>query len=189
MTATISFYDIHKKNVQYSTTDTINGVLTNVVKTAGKVGSKGVEVDVAGKITDRLSVIGSYGFTDAEILSDPDSAIVGKRLPNVAQHTGAVFVTYDFGAFAGGNLRAGIGGRMQSRRAGDPKNTFFMPLYTVADAFVSWDTIVQGYKTTVQLNVKNMFDTTYYTSSIGNGNLGVMVGEPMRAILSARVDF
>lgn len=189
VTATFTYYDIDKKNVQYTTTGIVNGALQNIVKTAGRVGSSGVEFDVAGRLTDRLSVIGSFGYTDALVLSDPDTTILGKRLPNVAVYTASAFLTYDFGAVLDGNLRAGIGGRMQSRRAGDPQNTFFMPLYTVADAFVAWDTLVQGYRTTVQLNVKNLFDAAYYTSSIGNGNLGIQVGEPLRAVLSARVEF
>ncbi|VFS60933.1 ferrichrome outer membrane transporter [Raoultella planticola] len=50
-----------------------------VAKTAGKVRSRGVEVDLAGSITDNLSVIASYGYTDAKVLDDPDYA--GKPLP------------------------------------------------------------------------------------------------------------
>ena len=60
---------------------------------AGKVRSQGVEVDLAGSITDNLSVIASYGYTDAKVLEDPDYA--GKPLPNVPKHTGSLFLTYD----------------------------------------------------------------------------------------------
>ncbi len=64
-----------------------------MAKTAGKVRSRGVEVDLAGSITDNLSVIASYGYTDAKVLEDPDYA--GKPLPNVPKHTGSLFLTYD----------------------------------------------------------------------------------------------
>ena len=64
-----------------------------VAKTAGKVRSRGVEVDLAGSLTDNLSVIASYGYTDAKVLEDPDYA--GKPLPNVPKHTGSLFLTYD----------------------------------------------------------------------------------------------
>jgi outer membrane receptor protein involved in Fe transport len=33
--------------------------------------SQGVEVDLAGSITDNLSMIASYGYTDAKVLEDP----------------------------------------------------------------------------------------------------------------------
>lgn len=50
-------------------------------------------MDLAGSITDNLSVIASYGYTDAKVLEDPDYA--GKPLPNVPKHTGSLFLTYD----------------------------------------------------------------------------------------------
>lgn len=55
--------------------------------------SRGVEVDVAGSLTDNLSVIASYGYTDAKVTDDPDYK--GKPLPNVPKHTGSLFLSYD----------------------------------------------------------------------------------------------
>mgnify|MGYP002515174955 FL=1 len=89
ITANIALFDIHKRNVLY--TESIGD--ETVAKTAGKVRSQGVEVDLAGSITDNLSVIASYGYTDAKVLEDPDYA--GKPLPNVPKHTGSLFLTYD----------------------------------------------------------------------------------------------
>ncbi|WP_410260695.1 TonB-dependent receptor domain-containing protein [Klebsiella pneumoniae] len=60
-----------------------------MAKTAGKVRSQGVEVDLAGSITDNLSVIASYGYTDAKVLEDPDYA------ETAAKRTGSLFLTYD----------------------------------------------------------------------------------------------
>jgi iron complex outermembrane recepter protein len=57
----------------------------------------------------------------------------------------------------------------------------------VFDAFVAYDMNMHGLPVTWQLNVKNLFDKTYYTSSVNN--LGVQIGDPMEAVLSARVSF
>ena len=88
-----------------------------VAKTAGKVRSRGVEVDLAGSITDNLSVIASYGYTDAKVLEDPDYA--GKPLPNVPKHTGSLFLTYDIhNVYNSNTLTVGGGGHAVSKRSG-----------------------------------------------------------------------
>lgn len=50
--------------------------------------SQGVEVDLAGSLTENTNIIASYGYTDAKVLKHPDYA--GKPLPNVPRHTGLV---------------------------------------------------------------------------------------------------
>ncbi|WP_238181713.1 TonB-dependent receptor domain-containing protein, partial [Methylobacterium trifolii] len=84
-------------------------------------------------------------------------------------------------------LRAGLGGRYVGVRPGDPTNTFRLPDYAVLDAFLAYDTEVAGRPTTLQLNLRNLTDETYYLSSIGTNNLGVAVGEPFQALVSARM--
>ncbi len=46
---------------------------------------------------------------------------------------------------------------------------------------------INGYRVKWQLNVKNLFDKTYYPSS--GGNLRVAVGEPREVVLRGSVDF
>jgi iron complex outermembrane receptor protein len=58
----------------------------------------------------------------------------------------------------------------------------------VADAFVAWQTRLGGNKLEVQLNVKNLFDQTYYTSTSGS-NLQVNVGEPRELVLKTTLSF
>ena len=184
VTGTLALFDIHKRNVMVS--ELVDG--ETVTRTAGKVRSQGVELDVAGKLTDSVSLIGSYAWTDARVTSDPENN--GNELTNVARHTAALFLTNDFGhtgLLPADDLRAGIGARYVGRRAGDAANSFYLDDYTVADAFVAWQTPVNGYQLKWQVNVKNLFDTTWYPSS-GN-NLRVAVGEPREIVLKASLDF
>ncbi|MFP1814425.1 TonB-dependent siderophore receptor [Lonsdalea quercina] len=184
ITANIALFDIHKRNVMVS--EDVGG--ETVTRTAGKVRSQGVELDMAGKLTDSLSLIGSYAFTDARVTSDPDNN--GNRMPNAARHTASLFLTQDFGNLglhAGDNLRVGAGARYVGRRAGDAANSFTLDDYTVADAFVSYSLPINGYAVKWQVNVKNLFDKTYYPSS--GSNLRVSVGEPREVVLRASVDF
>ncbi|MQB41579.1 TonB-dependent siderophore receptor [Rhizobium sp. ICMP 5592] len=183
LTANVALYTSDKKNVAYS--EVIDG--ETYVKTAGLVRARGVEVDIAGEITDELSMIASYGFTDAKVLEDPTYA--GKQLVNVPRHTGSLFFAYDFGEVGGSNtLKVGAGLRGAGKRAGMNTNAYFLPGYIVADAFAAY-TFQMERPLTLQLNLKNIFNKTYYTSSIGTTNLGNQIGEPFSAVLSASVKF
>ncbi|HAY49114.1 MAG TPA: TonB-dependent siderophore receptor, partial [Thalassospira sp.] len=106
------------------------------------------------------------------------------------RHTGSLFLAYDFGTAVPGasNFRAGGGVRAVGDRPGTNTNTYDLPAYAVADMFASY-TIDASNPITFQLNLKNIFDEVYYTSSIGTNNLGNQIGEPFQAILSAKVEF
>ena len=183
ITANIALFDIHKRNVLY--TESIGD--ETVAKTAGKVRSQGVEVDLAGSITDNLSVIASYGYTDAKVLEDPDYA--GKPLPNVPKHTGSLFLTYDIhNVYNSNTLTVGGGGHAVSKRSGTNGADYYLQGYAVADVFAAYKMKLQ-YPVTLQVNVKNLFDKTYYTSSIGTNNLGNQIGDPREVQFTVKMDF
>ena len=183
ITANIALFDIHKRNVLY--TESIGD--ETVAKTAGRVRSQGVEVDLAGSLTENTNIIASYGYTDAKVLEDPDYA--GKPLPNVPRHTGSLFLTYDIhNAFAGNTLTIGGGGHGVSRRSATNGADYYLPGYFVADAFAAYKMKLQ-YPVTLQVNVKNLFDKTYYTSSIATNNLGNQIGDPREVQFTVKMEF
>lgn len=183
ITANIALFDIHKRNVLY--TENIGD--ETVAKTAGRVRSQGVEVDLAGSLTENTNIIASYGYTDAKVLEDPDYA--GKPLPNVPRHTGSLFLTYDIhNAFAGNTLTLGGGGHGVSRRSATNGADYYLPGYFVADAFAAYKMKLQ-YPVTLQVNVKNLFDKTYYTSSIATNNLGNQIGDPREVQFTVKMEF
>lgn len=183
VTANVTLFNIDKSHVLY--TDTVNG--ESVAKTAGKVRSRGVEVDVAGALTQNVNVIASYGYTDAKVMEDPDYQ--GKMLPNVPRHTGSLFLTYDFHNVIGGNtLTVGGGGHAVSRRSGNNGEDYSLQGYAVADAFASYKIKTQN-PVTLQVNVKNLFDKTYYTSSIATNNLSNQIGDPREVQFTVKMDF
>ncbi|MHA0938438.1 TonB-dependent siderophore receptor [Enterobacter kobei] len=183
VTANIALFDIHKRNVLY--TESIGD--ETIAKTAGRVRSQGVEVDLAGSLTENTNIIASYGYTDAKVLEDPDYA--GKPLPNVPRHTGSLFLTYDIhNAFAGNTLTLGGGGHGVSRRSATNGADYYLPGYFVADAFAAYKMKLQ-YPVTLQVNVKNLFDKTYYTSSIASNNLGNQIGDPREVQFTVKMEF
>ena len=183
VTANIALFDIHKRNVLYN--ESVGG--ETIAKTAGRVRSQGVEVDLAGSLTENTNIIASYGYTDAKVLEDPDYA--GKPLPNVPRHTGSLFLTYDIhNAIAGNTLTIGGGGHGVSRRSATNGADYYLPGYFVADAFAAYKMKLQ-YPVTLQVNVKNLFDKTYYTSSIATNNLGNQPGDPREVQFTVKMEF
>ena len=182
ITGTVTLYDIKKRNVLVSTT-----VGTNTVySVAGDVGSRGLELDVSGQLSEQWSLIGSYAYTDAEVTKD--TKYQGMRLQNVAKNSGSLSAVYDFGTIVGGDkLRVGAGARYVGERAGDALNDFDLPGYTVADAFATYDTHVEGQKVKFQVNVKNLFDRTYYTSAASR--TFVSIGDARQFTFSSTLEF
>jgi len=184
VTATLALFDIKKRNVlvsQYNDT-----TKETDYRTAGAARSRGVEADVAGRIDRHWSAIASYALVDAKTTQDPDYA--GNLLWNVARQTASLTAVYDFGREpAQGRLRIGGGAHYLGKRAGDSANTFWLPAYTVADAFATYDTRIAGKKVKFQLNVKNLFDRVYYTSSVNV--YGIAIGDARQVLVSSSVEF
>jgi iron complex outermembrane receptor protein len=183
LSGTLALYDIDKTNVLVVQN---NGNGTSTARAAAKARSRGVELDVTGKLSDNWSMIGSYGYTDARLVNDPING--NAKLLNAAMNTASLYLVYDFGSALPGRLRLGGGAHYMGDRPGDAPNTFFLPAYTVADVFATYDTAIDTLPVTYQVNVKNLFDKVYYTSSTGS-NLNVALGDARRFSLSATVKF
>ncbi|MBZ9558582.1 TonB-dependent siderophore receptor [Halomonas coralii] len=178
--ASLAYFEITKENVVVSDND--------VSRAIGKSRSKGIELSAQGELSDRLSILANYAYTDAEVLEDADGGTAGNELPNVARHTASLLLARELGLDpAYGRWRVGAGVRYVGSREGDSDNSFSLDDYTVADAFIAWDNGWLSDNTHLQLNVKNLFDTTYYPSSIGDTR--VAVGEPLEVTLQASVTF
>lgn len=183
LSATLALFDIDKSNVMV-TQDLGNGETLN--RAAGKVNSHGIELDISGQLSARWSLIGSYAWLDGEVTEDPEYE--GNRLQNVAKNTAALSLAYDAGPLLGGDgLRLGGGARYVGERAGDAADSFDLPSYTVADAFIAYDTRLGEHDLGLQLNVKNLFDRQYYPSAASRNY--VSVGEPRQLLISATLGF
>ncbi|WP_322094771.1 TonB-dependent siderophore receptor [Paraburkholderia bannensis] len=184
LTGTLALFNIDKSNVlvsQYNDT-----TKQTDWRTSGKARSRGVELDVSGQIGQHWSVIASYAYIDAKTIEDPVYA--GNRLWNVAQNTASLAAVYDFGTvFGGDQLRVGAGAHYVGARPGDSANSFTLPSYTVADAFATYDTKWGGHRVSFQLNVKNLFNKTYYPSSANR--YFVAVGDARQVSLLSTFEF
>ncbi|WP_414448381.1 TonB-dependent siderophore receptor [Burkholderia sp. 22PA0099] len=184
MTGTLALFDIEKKNVLVSQFNDV----TNLTdwRTSGRARSRGIELDVSGKIGDNWNVIASYAYIDAKTTEDP--VFTGNRLWNVARNTGSIAAVYDVGAlFGGDDLRLGGSARYIGSRPGDSANSFTLPSYVLADAFATYETKIGKQNLSVQLNVKNLFNRTYYPSSANR--FFVAIGDARQVLLTTTLQF
>ncbi|WP_159990384.1 TonB-dependent siderophore receptor [Pelistega ratti] len=190
--ATLAFFNINKHNV--SDTISING--NSEVVIAGKQRSRGIEVDINGYITDKLSAALTYTYTDVKSLSHRyKPATVGKQLNGVPKHQGALYLSYDIGTVGPGQLR--IGGGIKYLGSWNAYNSTYTNVYkipsaVIGDAFASYETKITGKKVDFQFNVKNLTDKTYYQSTSGvadNRIIPVSIGYGREFFLNAKVEF
>jgi len=191
LTTTLAFFDITRSNI-----------VTPLTPVAGRgiglVRSQGAELDALGKLTDDLSVIASYAHIDEKVVQDMigPGSLLGLTLDNVPRNSGSVFLTYAFptddplhGWRAGGGLYA-VG-----KRWGDDQDTFYLPAYARLDAFASYAQVIGPTKWTLQVNVKNIANTTYYTGNdtfynfVSSFRTGIFTGTPRTVTVSLRAEF
>lgn len=179
--ATLALYRIDERNVALS--------LNEGTYAVDKARSSGVEVEMNGEIYPGWDISANYSYDRAEIVNDKnDPNNNGNRLQNAPRHSGALYLSHNEQiSLLPGSFRIGGGVRYVGTRAGDPDNSFTLPEYTVADSFIGWDNQLIGKKTHLQLNINNLFNKHYYTSS--GGNLRVAEGETRNLVLSANIEF
>lgn len=189
LTATLAFYHLTNQNIL--TPDFSTPSLTDSAP-IGEARSQGIELDAAGQITENLSVIGNYAFTDARVTKD-FAGLQGKRLENVPEHSGSLWLRYDVNGAGTDGFTFRFGVFAAGQREGDANNTFQLPGYARLDALAAYRWKLGPSRVTAQLNIRNLLDKEYFESSDPFANvhprLSVFPGAPLTAIGSVRVEF
>jgi iron complex outermembrane receptor protein len=179
--ASVALYRINERDMSLS----INGS----TRAINKARSSGAEFELNGEVMPGWDLSANYSYDKAEIVDDGvNAANNDNRLQNAPRHAGAIYLSHNL-AISGisGDFRVGGGARYVGTRAGDPDNSFTLPDYVVADSFIAWNNRLFGEKTQLKLNLNNLFNKHYYTSS--GGNLRVREGETRNLMLEASVEF
>lgn len=174
--ATATVFQIWKTNVP--TPDPLNpraNILT------GEQTSKGVELDITGRIRSNWTVTGNYSAIDAHVSRD-NRLLVGSKLVGIPKHSFGLLSNYtiDRGRFNGVSFGSGIYSNCR-RQPTLPNRAMFIPSYSRLDLYA-------GYRRKhweIQANIKNMNDSLYYEAQGSQ-----IVPQPGRnAILAMRYRF
>ena len=123
---------------------------------------QGVELGLAGSITERLSAFAGYTYLDTEITKSLDASQVGKSLDNSPKHSFNLWSTYALSS----NIEFGLGAQFVDERFNNTSNSRSAPSYWVYEASASYAVNDQlGFR----LNVQNLTDEKYI-DFVGGGH-------------------
>ncbi|MET0376207.1 MAG: TonB-dependent receptor, partial [Rhizorhabdus sp.] len=185
LTGNIALFHIDWTDVQVPS-QTVNGAI-GITVNGGKAVSKGVEFAGAARVTDRLTINGTYAYADAHLtegvplLVDGEfDAFDGDRLPGSTKNSGTVGATYRQplanGAEVIGNWTAVYRGGIYSR-VGLRGNGERIPSFVTHRATLTYQT--ERYD--LSLFANNIFDK-YAVTAVGNtfAQTGVNDGVALR---------
>jgi iron complex outermembrane receptor protein len=185
LTASVAGFNLYMTNVL--TADPVNSGFSIA---AGEVRSRGAELDVAGQVTDNVSIIGGYTYDDALVIKDNTTgtgAILGKRQPGVPRHAGSIWAKYDMAPGLKEGWSFGAGAFANGLREATATNAWALPGYVRFDTMIGYRTVFEGHPVEAQLNVVNIADAKYFDTTV-NSQYAVY-GQPRTFIGSIKVKY
>lgn len=158
---TLSAFDIRQQNVL-----TPGPVLGFNVQT-GEIRSRGVELEARADLSANLEMIGAVTLLDTKVTASNVAEYVGKRPQAVPDYFGSLWLNYSFTSGVLKGLTTGGGLRVMGPSYADDANTIKVDGYMLFDASLRYDLgqfSAQLKGVTATLDVRNIADTTYYTS-------------------------
>jgi len=162
---------------------------------AGKKEINGFELGFNGQLTDAWSLYGGYTYLDSELKDNgfvcavsgrtcPSNVYVpspnnGNVFPNTAKHSANLWTTYRFPI----GLTIGAGAFYSDKQYGDVANTKWIASYTRFDAMASY--AIQD-NISLQLNVQNLTDKTYFTKAYASHYASIAPGRSATLALNVK---
>lgn len=188
--ATFAVFQMTKSDVMESVGDDYESLGT---LNTGKNRVRGVELSLAGNITDSLSAVAGVALMDSEVLESYDEDSVGKVLSNFADNSAYAQLRYKVtpSIVFGGTLTYSDGmyvGQPDSAAGFDADTgaySYEVPSYSVLDLFSTYEYSKQ---LSVRLNVGNVTDKDYYLAGYRSGAFAYK-GDALNARLSVNYEF
>jgi iron complex outermembrane recepter protein len=160
LSITASVYDMKKNDV--GTTDQAHSGF--YLKT-GQIRSRGMDLDIAGRINENIYVNINYAYVDPKITKDEDKTFVGLQNAGTCKNLANVWIKYQItdGIFKG--LGVGAGYQYTDKRSAvwpgwnSSEGNKYLPAYSLFDGAISYST---G-KFSINLNAYNLANVRYAT--------------------------
>jgi len=133
---------------------------TSVYALDGEARVDGIELDIAGKLTDKWNITLGYSHLKSEIRKTWQLDRLGNEVPNTPPNNFTLWTTYDVTS----EWTVGGGAFYQDQAYANDTNTLYVPSYWRFDAMTSYKI---NPKMTLQLNVYNLTDEYYYAQYYG----------------------
>lgn len=172
-------YRAEKKWERNTDVETNGGILSKLRRTDG------IEVEAAGRLSQRWEVFGGVALMDPKIIEpgfniNATTGVITPHNPNLKgmvprnapKYSGNLWTTYRL--FDG--WRVGVGAEFKGKRLAYGIGTGSTPIVpNVAPAYIRWDALVayDQPKYQVKLNIMNLLDKRYYDAIYDNGGHAV----------------
>lgn len=177
---TLAFYKIKEKNSLYSANDSSN---VDLMRAIGEQESKGIEIDLNGRITNQWSISAAYSFNEASITDSPVASEIGRQKPNTPKHQGNIWTRYNFTEGALKDFGLAFGSNFVTRRNLSISATQTIPGYTIMNAALYYT--INKFK--IQLNANNIANKTYWVG--GYDYIRLFPGAPENWLLTLGYSF
>lgn len=169
-----AIFRLERSNIQApSPTDPTLTVL------AGESRAEGFELGAVGEIADFWKANLGYTYLDGKLLNENAFGDAGQRLQQLPRHAISAWNRFDLNDRIG----LGLGVIHQSEQFASFSNDVVLPSYWRVDA-AAFYTVSE--KMSVQLNIENLFDETYYPSAHGDNN--IQPADPFSARIGVRLE-
>lgn len=149
-----------------------------LVALVGESRTKGVELNLVGEILPGWQANIGYTYLDGEIRTTTSSAPAGRRLEQLPEHQFSAWNHLELTE----QFSLGLGLIYQDEQFASLSNAVTLPDYWRVDAAAYYNISEQ---VSLQLNIENLFDETYYPSAHGDNN--IQPAEPFSARIGVRV--
>lgn len=177
---TLSLYKIQQKNTLYSANDSSN---VDLMRQIGEEESKGIEIDLNGRITRQWSLSAAYTYNDAHITESPITTEIGRQKPNTPKQQGNIWTRYNF---INGTLKdfgVALGTNFVTTRNVSLNVTQTLPGYVLMNAALYYN--INKFK--IQLNANNVTNKTYWVG--GYDYIRLFPGAPKNWLLTLGYSF
>lgn len=176
-----ALFDISKTGTLVSE-DLVNPVdnITSITTQAGEQRHKGFELAAQGAATDRLFVMASTMYLDANY--ERDATLQGKRPTDAPKWSASLWTRYELNDV----IALNAGAFYEGERFADNANTVTKDAYTRVDVGATYKINLNNTDVNLRLNIENLFDKNYLA---GGGLNNVTIGEGASVRLAAQFSF
>ena len=174
LSLTGALYRLERDNTQALDPD------TNLLVLTGSQRSRGLELSLAGALSDRWQILAGYGWQESEITSTTVAAPEGRAVPLTPKHLFSLWNRYEVLDRVG----VGVGVTHQTDSFTSISNAVTLPAYTRLDAALF---LAVSERLELQLNVDNVLDDLFFTTAHNDNNITPGAPRMFRVSLKTRL--
>lgn len=153
---------------QLTQDNVVSGNLAGELTQIGQQRARGLELEAKAALTNYLTMVASYAYTDARVTRSEVAAEIGRRSEDTPYHQASLWMTYDLAELGLDGLSIGGGVRYKgtTKASGIDRS---VPGYALVDALVRYEV---NENVSLSLNATNLLGKDYAYCEFANCRYG-----------------